>query len=185
MKDRLSALLDGDLDEQAAHPVFESMRRDPSLRTDWEAYCVIGDVLRGDRHGSAGFIGRVMASISDEPTLLAPPLQTAPGNGRAWRSLMPLAASLMGVAAVGWVAHALYSDQGSGMGSAIAVARAPVVVASPVAVRSVAVAPTPAAVVDPTREYLFVHQAMAGGGSISSVIQHVRVVSDVGQDSGR
>ena len=186
MKDKLSALLDGDLDEQAAHPVFESMRRDPSLRTDWEAYCVIGDVLRGDRHGSAGFIGRVMAGIDDEPTLLAPPVRAVPvpENGRAWRSLMPLAASLMGVAAVGWVAHALYSDQGPGTGRAIAVARAPAVV-SPVAVRPVAVAPTPAAVVDPTREYLFVHQAMSGGGPISGVIQHVRTVSDVGQDSGR
>ena len=182
MKDKLSALLDGDLDEQAAHPVFETMRRDPSLRTDWEAYCVIGDVLRGDRHGSAGFIGRVMASIDDEPTLLAPPVRAVPENGRAWRSLMPLAASLMGVAAVGWVAHALYSDQGTGR--AMAVARAPVAV-SPVAVRSVAVAPAPAAVVDPTREYLFVHQAMSGGGPISGVIQHVRTVSDVGQDSGR
>lgn len=184
MKDKLSALLDGDLDEQAAHPVLESMRHDRSLHTDWEAYCVIGDVLRGDRHGSAGFIGRVMACIDDEPTLLAPPPRTVAGSGRVWRSLMPLAASLMGVAAVGWVAHALYSDQGHGAGSAVAVARAPAAVASPAAVRPVAVAPTPA-VVDPTREYLFVHQAMSGGGPMSGVIQHVRTVSDVGQDSGR
>ena len=95
MKDRLSALLDGDLDEQAAHPDFESMRRDSSLHTDWEAYCLIGDVLRGDRDGNAGFVGRVMANIDEEPTLLAPSPRPAAEDGRLWRSLMPLAASVM------------------------------------------------------------------------------------------
>lgn len=184
MKDRLSALLDGDLDEQSAHPVFESMRREPSLRTDWEAYCLIGDVLRGDRDGNAGFVGRVMANLDEEPTLLAPPRYAAAEGGRLWRSLMPLAASVMGVAAVGWVAHALYSDQGQGAGSPAAVARSSVAVAAHATVRPVAVTPTPVAV-DPTREYVFVHQAMSGGGPISGVIQHVRTVSDVGQDSGR
>ena len=182
MKDRLSALLDGDLDEQSAHPVFESMRREPSLRTDWEAYCLIGDVLRGDRDGNAGFVGRVMANLDEEPTLLAPPRYAAAEGGRLWRSLMPLAASVMGVAAVGWVAHTLYSDQGQGAGSPVAVARSSVAVAAHTTVRPVT--PTPVAV-DPTREYVFVHQAMSGGGPISGVIQHVRTVSDVGQDSGR
>ncbi|MBD5805313.1 Anti-sigma-E factor RseA [Azoarcus sp. Aa7] len=179
MKDRLSALLDGDLDEQSAHPVFESMRRDRSLRTEWEAYCLIGDVLRGDRDGNAGFVGRVMANIDEAPTLLAPPVRAVEG-GWLRRSLMPLAASVMGVAAVGWVAHTLYSDQGQGGGSRVAVARS----SAATAVRPVAVVPTPVAV-DPTREYVFVHQAMSGGGPISGVIQHVRTVSDVGQDSGR
>ncbi|WP_018992326.1 sigma-E factor negative regulatory protein [Aromatoleum toluclasticum] len=184
MKDKLSALLDGDLDEQSAHPVFESMRRDGSLRTDWEAYCLIGDVLRGDGGGNASFVGRVMANIDEEPTLLAPPPRAVADGGRLWRSLMPLAASVMGVAAVGWVAHTLYSDQGHGAGSPVAVARSSAAVVAHTAVRPVAVAPTPFAV-DPTREYVFVHQAMSGGGPISGVIQHVRTVSDVGQDSGR
>lgn len=184
MKDRLSALLDGDLDEQSAHPVFESMRRDRSLRTDWEAYCLIGDVLRGDRDGNAGFVGRVMADIDEEPTLLAPSPRPAAEGGRLWRSLMPLAASVMGVAAVGWVAHTLYSDQGQATVGQVAVARSSTAVAAHAAVRPVAVSPSPVAV-DPTREYVFVHQAMSGGGPISGVIQHVRTVSDVGQGSGR
>ncbi|NMF89338.1 sigma-E factor negative regulatory protein [Aromatoleum petrolei] len=184
MKDRLSALLDGDLDEQSAHPVFESMRRDRALRTDWEAYCLIGDVLRGDRDGNAGFVGRVMANIDEEPTLLAPSRHAAAEGGRLWRSLMPLAASVMGVAAVGWVAHTLYSDQAQPSVGQIAVAQSSTAVAAHAAVRPVAVSPSPVAV-DPTREYVFVHQAMSGGGPISGVIQHVRTVSDVGQGSGR
>lgn len=141
MKDRLSALLDGDLDERSAHPVFESMRRDRSLRTDWEAYCLIGDVLRGERDGSAGFVGRVMANIVEEPTLLAPPVRGPAEGGRLWQSVMPLAASVMGVAAVGWVAHTLYRDQGPGAGSRVAVARSSAAVAAHTVVRPAAVAP--------------------------------------------
>ena len=47
---------------------------------------------------------RVMAELEDEPTLLAPRSQAdAAGRRKVWQSLMPLAASVMGVAAVGLV----------------------------------------------------------------------------------
>jgi hypothetical protein len=66
-----------------------------------------------DRHGAlADFpwhVKRVMVSLDDEPTLLAPGV---PAAGLAQRGLvhrlMPLAASVMGVAAVGLVAASLY-----------------------------------------------------------------------------
>ena len=46
MKDKVSALLDGDLDEQATRAVFDGLRRDPDLRRDWETYCLIGEIGR-------------------------------------------------------------------------------------------------------------------------------------------
>ena len=95
MKDKVSALLDGDLDEQATRVVFDGLRRDPDLRRDWEAYCLIGDVLRGDRDGSDDFVARVMANLDSEPTVLAP--RAAPESmtrQRMWQSLMPIAASV-------------------------------------------------------------------------------------------
>ena len=97
MKDKVSALLDGDLDEQATRVVFDGLRRDPDLRRDWEAYCLIGDVLRGDRDGSDDFVARVMANLDSEPTVLAP--RAAPESmtrQRMWQSLMPIAASEWG-----------------------------------------------------------------------------------------
>ncbi|NMG74040.1 sigma-E factor negative regulatory protein [Aromatoleum diolicum] len=185
MKDKLSALLDGDLDEQSAPPVLDSIRRDRSLRTEWGTYCLIGDLLRGDRDGSSGFVGRVMAEIESEPTVLAPTVRPAePGRGKAWRSLMPLAASVMGVAAVGWVAHTLYADQDDMSRVATAPPRVQASESALVAVRPVSVTQSPISV-DPNREYVFAHQSMTGGGPLSGAIQHVRTVSDVRQDNGR
>ncbi len=181
MKDKLSALLDGDLDQQSMHSVLDSMRRDRSLRTDWDAYCAIGDVIRGDRDSPPDFVGRVMANIDGEPTLLAPKTSgRSPVQDNTWRKIMPLAASLMGVAAVGWVAHGLYAGP-KNTPQLAAAPRIPVTESVAVSVRP----SSPAPAIDPHREYLFAHQAMTGGGPISGAIQHVRTVADVRQDSAR
>jgi len=181
MNDKLSALLDGDLDEQSIRPVLDSVRRDPSVRIDWDAYCIIGDVLRGDREGSPDLVARVMTAIDEEPTLLAPPrVPERPANAGRWRALLPLAASVMGVVAVGWVAQTLYSQPGEASQLAGAVERVRVSESVPAAVRPVA-----SAVEDPHREYVFAHQAMTAGGPIPGAVQYVRTISIVGQDGGR
>lgn len=180
MKDKLSALLDGDLDEQSTQAVFDSLRRDRDLRVEWETYCVIGDVLRGDGAISPGFVGRVMEGLDDELTLLRPPKSTGSAARRtAWRNVMPLAASVTGVAAVGWVAFTLSSTPDKA--AAVATARIPVTQSVPVSVRP----PVSSPQADPTREYLFAHQAMTGGGPIAGLIQQVRTVSGVRQEAAR
>lgn len=178
MKDKLSALLDGDLDEQSMRPVFDAIRRDRSLRTDWEAYCIIGDVLRGVGDSPPGLVARVMTEIESEPTVLAP--RAAVAQPERWRSLMPLAASVMGVAAVGWVAYTLYAqpDRTAPLASVDGSIQPVASVSAPV--RTVADVPA----IDRRREYVFAHQAMTAGGPLSGVIQHVRTVSDV-SDAGR
>ncbi len=105
MKENVSALLDGALDEMASSRMLESLKRDGGLRRDWEKYCLIGDVLRDEEVLSSDFTMKVMQSLADEPTVLAPVHNDV---GEAWvRHLMPIAASVMGVAAVGWVAMVL------------------------------------------------------------------------------
>lgn len=180
MKDELSALLDGDLDEASARPVFESIRRDPALVEQWNSYCLIGDALRGDTRGSADLPARVMARIRSEPTLLAPPAagssdQRAPG----WRAVMPLAASVMGVAAVGLVAFTLYSQPDDRLRHAATPPAAQQVELA--TVRSV-VPVTSADRADAHRKYVFVHQAMSGGGPIPGAVQYVRTVSEARGD---
>lgn len=187
MKDRLSALLDGDLDAHAMHPVLEGLRRDPKLRKDWDAYCLIGDVLRGERHATSGFVGRVMAELDTEPTVLAPGSSPADAAAqqRAWQSMMPIAASVMGVAAVGLVAATLYS-QDAGVAPKVAAQRisAPPVVASagtmPVDRRALKVVGD-----DPHREYVFAHQGVSGGGPMPAAVQYVRIISDQREGAGR
>jgi sigma-E factor negative regulatory protein RseA len=80
MKERVSALLDDALDEEASSRLFESIKRDAGLRRDWESYCLIGDVLREDTPLSTDFTSKVMASLSDEVTVLAPVRRRAPAG---------------------------------------------------------------------------------------------------------
>ncbi len=181
MKDRLSALLDGDLDEHAMRPVFDDLRRDPNLRLEWDAYCLIGDVLRGEHDGSPDFVGKVMAGLSAEPTVMAPraAAESAPRSGLV-HSVMPIAASVMGVAAVGLVAATLYSGDAAGPSPVVAgsvVASSQAVAADRRDVKLVAD--------DPFREYVFAHQGVSGGGAMPGAIQYVRTVSELRQDSAR
>ncbi|AUL99745.1 anti-sigma 24 factor [Rhodocyclaceae bacterium] len=178
MKDKLSALLDGSLDEQCTAAVLDALKRDPAARRDWDTWCLIGDVLRGEHSAPRDFVSRVMAEIEHEPVLFAP---AAMADSRAtrsiWRSVMPLAASLMGVAAVGWVAHTLSTqDSKAGTLTASAAVAKPPVVAS--AGREAVSEP------DPHRQYVFVHQAMSGG-PLSGAVHYVRTVSEIQPETGR
>lgn len=177
MKDELSALLDNDLDDDASSRALDALRRVPDLRARWGAYCLIGDVLRGERGGSTDFTSRVMAEIRAEPTVLAPGVSAVDADGaRAGGALQPLfavAASIMGVAAVGWVAMSMLGGQDT----------RPVIAGIEPAVQFVEQVALPSSVValtqqsDPHRKYVFVHQAMNGGGPIPGAVQYVRTVS--------
>jgi sigma-E factor negative regulatory protein RseA len=115
MKDKVSALLDGDLDDQCMRSGLRWRCARIVRCAEWGTYCLIGDTLRGDRAGSDDFVARVMAGLDGEPTVLAP--RSAPSGatqrGLAHR-LMPIAASVMGVAAVGLVAASLYQAGSAG-----------------------------------------------------------------------
>lgn len=180
MKDKLSALLDGDLDEPSSRITLDALSRDPALRRDWDAYCLIGDMLRQEGLCTPGFTERVMAGIDAEVTL--PVAKTAAvGNRNAaanqrrfWQLAMPVAASVMGVVAVGLVAKTLYLPTGA----AITTAEATLPAAVQLAESSAAAMP----VVDRdamNRQFVFMHQSTTGGGPISGAVQYIRTVSDV------
>ena len=68
MKEKLSALLDGDLERQAGRPVLDGLQKDVGLRKDWDAYHLIGDVLRGARlvYGGAAAEARGILATKGE-----------------------------------------------------------------------------------------------------------------------
>ena len=174
MKEKVSALLDGALDDNASSRMLESLKRDGALRRNWENYCLIGDVLRDEDVLSSDFTSKVMLCLEDEPTVLAPVRRDVGNN---WvRHLMPIAASVMGVAAVGWVAMTLNVSGQDAIQVAAIKAPALVVAAQESAgVRAAAVSTS----VEPSeREYLFAHQAMAPSAAMPGVALYVRTVSD-------
>lgn len=102
--ERISVLLDGEMDRVEAESVIGSVCGDPALLRQWHELHRAGDALRSNEVAACdaqGFCARVMAAIAAEPTVLAPQPARAPGLRRYWMPGLAVAAS---VAAVGFIA---------------------------------------------------------------------------------
>lgn len=72
MKSKVSALMDGELDQQDASGVIESLRKDDDLQQEWETYHLIGDALRQSSRLSMDLSSSVSHKLESEPTVLSP-----------------------------------------------------------------------------------------------------------------
>jgi len=185
MREKLSAMLDGDVDEATAKALFTRLKHDAAFRSDWEAWCLVGDVIRdGAQPEMDGFSERVMCILEDEPTVLAPRRRercdlddeavegfASPPRGLRHR-LMAVAASIMGVLAVSGVVVTLWSD--GPMPTEMAATPAPRQVAS-------AATATHRPLADARREYMFAHQAMSGG-PMPAAMHYIRTVSSPAEE---
>lgn len=179
MTEKLSALLDGHIDDEGAgRTMFETLRQDREMREKWGTYCLIGDALRGEAQGAPDLASKVLARLEGEPTVLAPVGRPSGGarSARLSRVMLPVAASVMGVSAVGWVVQAMQPSAPPVSVAAKAAGKGATVVA--------AALPNPVAE-DPLRSYVFAHQALAGGSPIPGVAQYVRTVTEVRQGPDR
>ena len=162
MKDRISALMDGELDDKSAAQAIEALAKDQEALEAWRTYHLISDALREDRLLSDGFTARVAAVLAKEPTVLAPNrLQPQP---KTWYAL---AASVAAVALVGWLGFAPQQ-------TAVApVAQAPNATVVPVEVKP-AMVPLPSG----TNDYLLAHQGFSPRVSLQGMAPYVRTVSE-------
>ncbi|MDR2926226.1 MAG: sigma-E factor negative regulatory protein [Azoarcus sp.] len=161
MKEKLSAMLDGAVDGMTARALFIRLKYDKTFRNEWDSYCLLGDIIRGYAPPEMeGFTERVMARLENEPTIFAPQGRKEGKEmpRRFWRHrlLLPVAASVMGVLAVGGVVAALSRD-----------APAPVAVTAKIAKK-----PATASSIRATN-YLAAHSALTGG-PMPAAMQYVR-----------
>ena len=174
MKRKISALVDNHLDEHSAHVALDALRKDTDLRHTWDAYCLIGDVLRKEKVVvKADFVSGVMHAIDEQPTLFAPAVHSLRRTEQTlWQKLLPVAASVMGFAVVGWVAGTLYAEHSD-------VDQIPLAMSEPVnATKGHIVPASVVTTVDPLPDvrpadhyqtYLFAHQSVTGMGGIQSM----------------
>jgi sigma-E factor negative regulatory protein RseA len=177
MNDKISALMDGELDAKSAAEMIDSLGRDGDALHAWRTYHLISDAMRDSRVLSDGFTARVAARLSVEPAQLAPArLQAEP---RKWFGLSA-AASVAAVSLVAWLAFAPQRDAGPLQEQR---AQAPAAVAP--ALRSVAGNKPPAIVPLPsgTNDYLLAHQGFSPRASLQGMAPYVRTVSDQPQES--
>jgi sigma-E factor negative regulatory protein RseA len=162
MKEKLSALIDGELEgDVQAH--LGRLRTDSELRTAWDRYHLIGDCLRG--HASAEIAPRVIARLREEPTVVAPQRKRSAARRIGWYG-MYAAASMAAVAVVAWTAFPSWHEGAQLAANTVATEGA--------SAEDVAVSLPPAEV----EAYLLAHQPYAQVSGMQGVTPYVRSVSE-------
>jgi sigma-E factor negative regulatory protein RseA len=172
-RERLSALIDGELDQAEAVRLLDEVTRGSELQRTWEHYHLISDALQG--HMAPGLpmgdlFERVRERVQEEPTMYRLRAFRAPGL----RPLagLAIAASVAVVAVLGLRGVVPGSDGGTNQ-----VAQRPAT--EPVAV---AVAGDPTSTFDPRLSaYLLNHNELAGQ-NMHGVLPYARLVA---HDGGR
>jgi len=178
--ERISTLMDGELEGQEAEAALTQLSRDGGARDDWERYHLISDALRSHYLLSRELSKSVSARLAEEPTVLAPRRRSMVPQG-VRRHALSMAASVAAVAVVGWLAFAnnpLSPDFGSAK------------VARNVQPAALATAPAPAgprlASMDGSvRAYLLAHQEYSPTTQIQGVVPYVRTVVESRADGAR
>lgn len=174
MKSDVSALMDGALEDGSQTSVLNALCRDSQLRQTWSEYHLIGDALRRSPRLSSDVTRGVMERLANEPTVLAPGVQRRRG---VWRYALPLAASVMGVGAVAWIAQTLNPPQPVTV--AVVTPPSPPLPSAPVADKA------ELAKSSQDRPYLFAHQGYSQASSIRGFANYVRIVSDSREGAAR
>lgn len=172
----LSALFDDEVVGDAELRTLAAVPRDPELQDTWRLYAVVGDCLRGESMLPRDATSAVMARLRDEPVVLAP----RPAVRSRPHPFLALAASLAGVAVVGWLAWVDGTPDPGAAGHLAAVPPAPTFVTAQI-VRGGNIPATPAAerAHSEMNEYLFAHHMQASAMRLGDSTERVRTISRV------
>ena len=173
-REEVSALMDGEIGDEDLGARLQRVAASEDLAGTWQAYHVIGDVLRGEGALPGRFSNRVSTALAAEPTVLAPQPRRSFAMRRTLRLALPIAASVAGVAAVVWLAVSgslpgSVGDQQAWQSEPTeeAVAKEAPLLPAPTAQRS-----------DPqVNEYLLVHQEYSPTSAMQGVGSYIRSVS--------
>lgn len=174
MNDQLSALMDGELDDADSRQAFATLARDPQARRAWHDYHLLGAALRNEPYLATDLTAKVMAALEDEPVVLAPRNLARSGRADKGHGWMALAASMAGVAFVGWIALAPPSSTKTSGAMVAAMKTPPVVVAESGTAQAARL-----------QEYLVAHQAHSPSMSPQGGNRYVRTVSAQRLEGGR
>ena len=173
MKEKLSALVDGELRSSDLHTHLVRLRTDLELRGAWSTYHLIGDALRG--HFGPEIIDRVVERLRDEPTVLAP--RIVPIKRFSWYA-MSAAAGFAAVALVVWTASPMWKAPEPAMGSVASGATGTagsVTIRAPGALSAEAKPPVTSAEVE---NYLLAHHPFSHTSAMQGIAPYARTVAD-------
>ena len=168
MKNKISALMDGELDVEEATEAITQLKKTDELRGEWATYHLIGDALR-QSVAMSDIAQRVSVQLAAEPTVLAPRLRL-PQKAKVFA--LSAAASLAAVAVVGWISFQTIDQSQQNLAASNKTSVN--VIAANTSV------PAPARMND----YLLAHQEFSPSTAMQGVAPYVRTVADA-QGQGR
>lgn len=168
----VSALFDGELEPHEISPVLRATLQNEALRTDWQTYALIGDQLRREPAIGSDLTAAVMARLVEEPVVLAPRNLSRPVHRHP---LFALAASVAGVALVGWLALAGNPQTPRPEASLAAVSQQPTFAAGAQPAKPQAANAAPLR--GDMSEYLVAHQAQSSSFRLGDGVQQVRAIA--------
>ena len=167
MKERISALMDGELEGRAAEEAIESLRGEGEALESWRMYHLISDGMRDSRLLSAGLTARVSERLAAEPTVLAP--GRLPGRTPAQRFAYAAAASVAAIGLVSWLAFGPQQQ----------------VAKEPIAKIETPITPVTVQLTSSANDYLLAHQGFSPRVSLQGITPYVRTVADRADESGK
>lgn len=174
--EKISALIDGELEEREARQQFARLKQEQELAHCWATFHLIGDALRGERTLSPDFNKRLALRLSEEPTVLAP---RSVASKRFVAYALSAAASLSAVALVGWMA--LFNNP-------LVPQPDPAPQAQNITAPAAEPTPAPQLASVPSEgtmnEYLIAHQEFSPSTEIQGLAPYIRGVSSTRQDQG-
>lgn len=173
--ERLSALIDGELDAGEAARVLDALCSDPELQRRWSDLQLVGDAIRSTEVAAChvdGFCARVRVALRDEPTVLAPRARTP-----MKRYAVPGIALAASMAAIAFVAVPLLrapAPELTAQSPAPAAATVPVVAAADPATPQPTKAATAIANARALDPYFAAHRELTGGTPLPRATAYLR-----------
>jgi sigma-E factor negative regulatory protein RseA len=158
--ERISALMDGELEDGDAAAEIRRLGAGEDHVETWAMYHLIGDALRGEPVVGAAVSRAMRERLAAEPTILAPRRSSVARKARLYA--LSAAASVAGMAVVGWLAYMNQPGRFEGAGPSMAGGGA-----------------QPAALAldeSMVREYLLAHQQHSPSSSVQGVATYIRTV---------
>lgn len=188
MNERVSALIDGELEPAAANATIDGVLADPELRSVWTEFHRVGDGLRSEEllglaTHEAEAAARFARLLDAEPVILAPRRGAAPGWARAWTRYGKRAVAASAAAAMVALSWWQFGPAPDGASRQVE-ARAPAVAAPLAAAEAQATLPASSSALDRGKlaEYVSAHhQASAAAWRDPSIIQSVGLTQPAGR----
>jgi len=187
MEDKISALMDGELDAADAASMVAQFGKTDRFRDEWAIYHMISDVMgqSGQTTGPmpADISRRVSTRLAGEPTVLAPRSVAVP---RQRMKTYAIAASITAAAVVGWMNLQVAEQPAQLVADNSSAAPAP----AQTQTVATALPPIPATYVSAStpvhiNDYLLAHRAFSPGTAMPGAVPYVRAVAESRELSAR